>query len=49
MTSQKADIYSLTDQELKALRSGIAPSFAKMDAEGGETGKQIGGILKKYW
>jgi TRAP-type C4-dicarboxylate transport system substrate-binding protein len=49
MKSHKADIYSLTDQELKDLRSGIAPSFAKMDAEGGETGKQIGGILKKYW
>jgi TRAP-type transport system periplasmic protein len=49
MKSQKAEIYSLTDQELKDLRSGIAPSFAKMDAEGGETGKQIGGILKKYW
>jgi TRAP-type C4-dicarboxylate transport system substrate-binding protein len=49
MKSQKADIYSLTDQELKALRDGIAASFAKMDAEGGETGKQIGSILKKYW
>jgi TRAP-type C4-dicarboxylate transport system substrate-binding protein len=49
MKSQKADIYSLSDQELKALRTGIAPSFAKMDAEGGDTGKQIGSILKKYW
>ena len=49
MKSQKADIYSLTDQEVKALRTGIAPSFAKMDAEGGDTGKQIGSILKKYW
>lgn len=49
MKSQRADIYSLTDQELKDLRSGIAPSFAKMDAEGGEAGKQIGSILKKYW
>ena len=49
MKSQKADIYSLSDQELKALRSGIAPSFAKMDAEGGDTGKSIGSILKKYW
>jgi TRAP-type C4-dicarboxylate transport system substrate-binding protein len=49
MKSQKADIYSLTDQEVKALRSGIAASFSKMDAEGGDTGKQIGSILKKYW
>jgi TRAP-type transport system periplasmic protein len=49
MKSQKADIYSLSDQELKELRTGIAPSFAKMDAEGGETGKRIGSILKKYW
>jgi TRAP-type C4-dicarboxylate transport system substrate-binding protein len=49
MKSQKADIYSLSDQELKALRTGIATSFAKMDAEGGETGKQIGSILRKYW
>ena len=49
MKSQKADIYSLTDDEVKALRSGIATSFSKMDAEGGETGKQIGSILKKYW
>jgi TRAP-type C4-dicarboxylate transport system substrate-binding protein len=49
MKSQKADIYVLTDKELKDLRTGIATSFAKMDAEGGETGKQIGNILKKYW
>ena len=49
MKSQKADIYSLSDQELTELRTGIAPSFAKMDAEGGETGKRIGSILKKYW
>lgn len=49
MKSQKADIYSLSDQELRDLRKGIAASFAKMDAEGGETGKQIGSILKKYW
>ena len=49
MKSQKADIYSLSDQELKDLRKGIAPSFAKMDAEGGDTGKQIGTILRKYW
>ena len=49
MKSQKADIYALTDQEVKALRTGIASSFTKMDAEGGETGKQIGSILKKYW
>jgi TRAP-type C4-dicarboxylate transport system substrate-binding protein len=49
MKSQKADIYFLTDEEVKALRAGIAASFTKMDAEGGETGKQIGGILKKYW
>jgi TRAP-type C4-dicarboxylate transport system substrate-binding protein len=49
MKSQKADIYSLSDQELQELRTGIAPSFAKMDAEGGETGKRIGSILKKYW
>jgi TRAP-type C4-dicarboxylate transport system substrate-binding protein len=49
MKSQKADIYFLTDQELKDLRNGIATSFAKMEADGGETGKQIGSILKKYW
>ena len=49
MKSQKADIYSLTDAEVKALRTGIATSFAKMDVEGGDAGKQIGGILKKYW
>ena len=49
MKSQRADIYSLSDQELRDLRTGIATSFAKMDAEGGETGKQIGSILRKYW
>jgi TRAP-type C4-dicarboxylate transport system substrate-binding protein len=49
MKSQKADMYTLSDKELKELRTGIAPSFAKMDAEGGETGKQISGILRKYW
>ena len=49
MKSQKADIYSLSDQELKELRTGIATSFAKMDAEGGDIGKQIGNILRKYW
>ena len=49
MKSQKADIYSLTDQELKEFRTGIATSFAKMETEGGETGKQIGSILRKYW
>jgi TRAP-type C4-dicarboxylate transport system substrate-binding protein len=49
MKSQKADIYFLSDEEVKSLRAGIAASFTKMDAEGGETGKQIGSILKKYW
>jgi TRAP-type C4-dicarboxylate transport system substrate-binding protein len=49
MKSQKADMYSLTDQELKEFRTGIATTFAKMEAEGGETGKQIGSILRKYW
>lgn len=49
MKSQRAEMYSLSDQELRDLRAGIATSFAKMDAEGGETGKQIGGILRKYW
>ncbi len=49
MKTQKADIYSLTDAELSDLRKAIDPAYAKMDAEGGEVGKQIGGVLKRFW
>jgi TRAP-type C4-dicarboxylate transport system substrate-binding protein len=49
MKSGKADIYALTDAEMAELRNGIAPAFAKIDAQGGEAGKQIGETAKKYW
>ena len=49
MKSQKADIYVLTDQERAELRKGIGAAFAKMDAEGGETGRQIAAVLKRFW
>jgi TRAP-type transport system periplasmic protein len=49
MKSAKADVYPLTDAELAEFRKGIEPAFAKMEAQGGEAGKQIGTILKQYW
>ena len=49
MKSQKADIYPLSDPERSELRKGIGPAFAKMDADGGEAGRQIGNILKRFW
>lgn len=49
MQSAKADIYTLTDAELAEFRKGISPAFAKMEAQGGEPGKQLGAIAKKYW
>ncbi len=48
MKSQKADIYALTAAELSALRKGISPTNAKMDAEGGAVGKQIAAVLRRY-
>jgi TRAP-type C4-dicarboxylate transport system substrate-binding protein len=49
MQAQKAQFYRITDAELAAFRSGIAPAFAKMDAETGADGKRVGDIVKKYW
>ena len=49
MKSQKADIYTVTDAERDALRKGISPAFAKMDADGGEAGKQISTIVRRFW
>ena len=49
MKSQKADVYALTDQERAELRKGISGAYSKMDAEGGEAGKQISPLLKRYW
>ena len=49
MKSQKADIYSLSDPERSELRKAIGPAFAKMDADGGEAGRQIGGVVKRFW
>lgn len=49
MQSGKADIYALTDAEVAEFRKGIAPAFAKMEAQGGEAGKQFASIAKKYW
>lgn len=45
----KTDVYALTDQEVAALRRGLAPAFEKMDAGGGEAGKQIATIVRKFW
>ncbi len=49
MQSGKAEIYALTDAEVAEFRKGIAPAFAKMEAQGGEAGKQFASIAKKYW
>ena len=49
MTSQKADMYYLNAAEYAELRKAIAPAFAKMDGEGGEAGKQIADIVKRFW
>jgi len=49
MKAQKADIYILSDAEMASFRKGISPAFAKMAAEGGEAGKQIQAVLKRYW
>lgn len=49
MKSQKADIYPLSDPERSELRKAIGPALAKMDADGGEAGRQIGSVLKRFW
>ena len=49
MKAQKADSVQLNDAQLAEFRKGIAPAFAKMDAETGEDGKKIAAIVKKYW
>ena len=49
MKKQNADVYRLTDGERAELRKNIAPAYAKMAAESGAAGKQIGDILKRYW
>jgi TRAP-type C4-dicarboxylate transport system substrate-binding protein len=49
MKAQKAQFYRLNDAELGEFRKGIAPAFAKMDAETGADGKRIADIVKKYW
>jgi TRAP-type C4-dicarboxylate transport system substrate-binding protein len=49
MKAQKAQFYGLNDAEVAEFRKGIAPAFAKMDAETGADGKRIADIVKKYW
>ena len=49
MKTQKAEIYSLTADEIAAFRGGIDPGFKKMDAQGGATGKQIADTVKRFW
>jgi TRAP-type transport system periplasmic protein len=49
MRTQKAEIYSLTAEEIAAFRTGIDPGFKKMDAQGGATGKQISDTVKRFW
>ena len=49
MKTQKAEIYSLTAEEIAAFRNGIDPGFKKMDAQGGASGKQIADTVKRFW
>ena len=49
MKAQKAQFYGLNEAEVAEFRKGIAPAFAKMDAETGADGKRIADIVKKYW
>jgi TRAP-type transport system periplasmic protein len=49
MQRQRAELYTLSDAEFAAFRSGIRTAFAKMDAETGPAGKQIADILRGYW
>ena len=49
MKAQKAQFYRLNEAELAEFRKGIAPAFAKMDAETGADGKRIADVVKKYW
>ncbi len=49
MKAQKAELYVLSDAEMAAFRKGISAAFAKMDADGGDAGKQIQAVLKRYW
>jgi TRAP-type C4-dicarboxylate transport system substrate-binding protein len=49
MKAQKAQFYGLNDAEVAEFRKGIAPAFARMDAETGADGKRIADIVKKYW
>ena len=49
MKSQGADVYALSEPEEAALRKALGAAFAKMDAEGGAAGKQIAGILRRFW
>ena len=49
MKAQKAESVRLSDAQLAEFRAGIAPAFAKMDAETGDDGKKVAAIVKKYW
>ncbi len=49
MRTQKAEVYQLSDAEVADLRAAIAPAFAKMDAQGGEAGKRISTIVRRFW
>ncbi|MFN0303698.1 MAG: TRAP transporter substrate-binding protein [Burkholderiales bacterium] len=49
MKTQKAEIYTLTADEIAAFRKGIEPGFLKMDAQGGAAGKQVADTVKRFW
>jgi TRAP-type transport system periplasmic protein len=49
MESQKGNLYRLTDAEVAEFRKTIDPVFAKIEAAGGEAGKQIFDTARKYW
>ena len=49
MTTQRADIRTMSDKDFVAFRSSIRKAFAKMDAESGPAGKQIADVLRRYW
>ena len=49
MESQKANLYRLTDAEVAEFKKAIDPVYAKIEAAGGDAGKQIFETARKFW
>jgi TRAP-type C4-dicarboxylate transport system substrate-binding protein len=49
MKSKGADIYALSDDELKATRKSFQSVFDRIGAGAGDAGKSLANVVKPYW